>query len=725
MLLSTNRFTWYVSLGVLVIGTALTYVMFYIVSSEETARISSEFSILSRQLGQQTSDRVATVLDDLMYANFHVERRNCTLTRESFHRFSNLTLSALPFLQAQEWIPRIEHSTREEIEQETSLFLGEPRTFRDILPNGTLVPSKPSQVYYPVRFVFPLEGNRAAVLLNLASNPSRNITLELARVTGRPTVSEPVRLVQERGDQFGILIFSPTLPFVGFNLFVIRLGDFLSDSTVIQRTNTVLRDIEICLLLRGESITKVVIDENGEATVRPTGERCDGNFRSVQPLQIANIAWDLEHLARPRFSENRRTNSLWIVVSLSGGFSLMCSVLVFFVSHLKFLQDLGSTLEKERRRARFQFVNYIFHEIRVPMNAVYAILQHLGSEAMSSVQSKLIHMAKASCNRAISVMGNVLDLEKMEETVLDINPTWMPLSEIFSLSVWTYSELAESKGISLKHESDLRDAEVFIDGMRLSQALDNYLSNAVKYSDTGKTVTLHTKFSEQDCTLHVEVTDEGRGLPNDEDYGKLFKRYADIKKIASAQGTGLGLSVVKAIIEQHNGTVFGRKREPHGSVFGFSIPSVRWRTVQRRKMFRGRETQRDEKKSLLPEKMLSMLIVDDDVVTRKIMRRMFEKQGFLCTLAEDGKIAVAKAAEQEFDVVIMDKTMPNMDGLQATKLIKSQVEKIVVIGLSGNTILTERDAFLNAGADAWIAKPFQMNDILNKIQDLIQKRANA
>jgi len=365
-------------------------------------------------------------------------------------------------------------------------------------------------------------------------------------------------------------------------------------------------------------------------------------------------------------------------------------------------------------KAKSVFLANMSHELRTPLNAIlgFARITRKAPDATPPLQTNMdiiIH----SGEHLLNLINNILDISKIEsrsmmlhETPTDIHAL---LEEVHSLM----SVPAQEKGIActLCIDKEL-PRNIVVDAGKIRQILLNLVGNAIKFTHRGS-VTLRAALAPDSasdgCRMRCDVEDTGVGI-HAGDLGKLFQPFMQISQRTTKEaGTGLGLTICKQYIELMGGSVWVRSEEGKGSVFGFEIPVVR-------------AEGRAERRSVPLERILGtegdashrkILIVEDEPVNRLLLHNILEPMKFDLREAENGREAVAIAAEWIPDLIFMDIRMPVMDGKDASRAIRSTVGtmNIPIIALTAHALEDEKKEILAAGCDDVISKPYHENQI--------------
>ncbi|MES2386978.1 MAG: ATP-binding protein [Bacteroidota bacterium] len=367
--------------------------------------------------------------------------------------------------------------------------------------------------------------------------------------------------------------------------------------------------------------------------------------------------------------------------------------------------------------AKAQFLSTMSHEIRTPMNAVIGITHLLLQDEPKPEQMENLKTLRFSAENLLVLINDILDFSKIEAGKIDFEEVDFSLSELLSGIRHSFAYKAEEKHIRLRirKEEDIPDVLVG-DPTRLAQVLTNLVGNAVKFTEKGS-ITLDIELNKRDdkqITLDFIIEDTGIGIPQDK-IDTIFDRFtqAGANTTRKYGGTGLGLSIVKRLVEMQGSSVHLESIEGKGSKFSFSLTfrhssrsSVRNRSYQNLGTF----------KSL---KGVNLLLVEDNPINVMVARQFLNKWDISVDYAENGRIAVEKIQAKDYDVVLMDLQMPEMDGYTASRLIRElpdeKYKKLPIIALTASAMLEVQDQVFKTGMTDYVTKPFNPSDLYNKI----------
>jgi signal transduction histidine kinase/CheY-like chemotaxis protein len=431
------------------------------------------------------------------------------------------------------------------------------------------------------------------------------------------------------------------------------------------------------------------------------------HMHHARPVLISAVAPHATYfLGLPAFSAIASRN--WPELLIAIGCILYMSHLVVTVkqssSTTGALKSARDAEQNARRRAevasaaKSDFLAVISHEIRTPMNAVISAANLLRRTRLDSQQREHVTMLIDAGDVLMGLLNDVLDFSKIEAGKMELESADMVVRDRLSAIVrlWEPRALANGVRLVVRAAPDVPDV-VRTDPLRVQQILFNLMSNAVKFTEDGE-VSITVSWS--DGRLTMAVADTGCGIAADR-MAQIFNSFeqADVGTTRRYGGTGLGLSISRKLAELMGGTLSVQSIFGEGSTFVLSLPVT---VVEKAAVQPTRPVEAGES---LPGR--SILAADDHEVNRRILQLLLEPHGCHLTLVENGAEALEAASAQRFDAILMDMQMPVMDGLEATRRIRSGALNgtTPVIALTANALDLHRAAWDAAGVHAFLTKP--------------------
>ena len=382
-------------------------------------------------------------------------------------------------------------------------------------------------------------------------------------------------------------------------------------------------------------------------------------------------------------------------------------------------QDLVVNLSeaKERAeaasRAKSHFLAAMSHEIRTPMNGIVGMLQVLRDSPITARQQQQLDIASGSADTLLRLLNDILDFSKIESGKLDFESITFDLRQTIQEVAELMKPSADEKGLDLRVElrSDL-PARVIGDAVRLKQVLLNLTGNGIKFTERGHVGIQATvvRQSERDVTLRFAVTDTGIGI-DEAAKARLFHLFTqgDSSMTRRFGGTGLGLAISQRLVQRMNGNIEIDSVKGEGSEFRFEITLPIGVALS---------DDAAVEAASAPRLNGRILVVEDDRVNQRVIALMLEKLGLTSSIVADGAAAVEVATTDSWDAVLMDCQMPVMDGFEATRRIRKNLDgrNLPIIALTANAMSGDREACLEAGMDDFLAKPVRLPELRASLQ---------
>lgn len=380
-------------------------------------------------------------------------------------------------------------------------------------------------------------------------------------------------------------------------------------------------------------------------------------------------------------------------------------------------EDAKSKAESAMQ-AKQQFLSNMSHEIRTPMNAIIGFTKVILKTELTAKQKEYLTAIKLSGDALIVLINDILDLAKVDagKMLFELIPFKMALS--ISAMLHLFETKIQEKNLKLEVEIDKKIPEVLLgDPVRLHQIIINLVSNAVKFTSTGK-ITVSVQLLDEDeeyVTIEFTVTDTGIGISPDK-IEKIFENFQQASSGTSRLygGTGLGLAIVKQLVESQGGKIFVKSKIDEGSVFSFTL------CFQKTNDAAEFETIAEEVNN--EPKNIKVLVVEDIALNQLLMKTLLDDFGFERDVADNGRIAIEKLKSKTYDIILMDLQMPEMNGFETTEYIRNTMNsKIPIIALTADVTTVDLAKCNAAGMNDYIAKPIDEKLLFNKIIGLVKK----
>ena len=397
------------------------------------------------------------------------------------------------------------------------------------------------------------------------------------------------------------------------------------------------------------------------------------------------------------------------------------------ISNRKYAEQLmidGRQEAEHANQIKSQFLAMMSHEIRTPLNAILGVLELFSQTSLNSQQAEYLKIASCAGKNLLELVNDILDLTKVESGMLELEQINFDVIELTQFCVRLMTSGAKEKGLKLGVFIDPEVSSIIRgDPLRFKQVLLNLLNNAIKFTEQGSVI---IKLSAQtvdnnadNCLVLVEVIDTGIGITS-ELQGNIFEVFvqADLSDTRKYGGTGLGLAITKRLVSLWGGSIGLESTPNDGSRFWFTVgaeaTSFGITTTQDSKDASNEITPAADLKTAF---QANILLVDDSVINLAVISSMLTTVGHRVDLAVCGVDAIKAVSDKNYDLILMDVSMPDMSGLEATKIIRQStgINNMPIIAITAHALVGYKEQCLAAGMNGYLTKPISQKDLLSII----------
>ncbi|WP_100612144.1 ATP-binding protein [Confluentibacter lentus] len=367
-------------------------------------------------------------------------------------------------------------------------------------------------------------------------------------------------------------------------------------------------------------------------------------------------------------------------------------------------KNLNNARKKAEKasQAKTDFLSNMSHEIRTPLHAILGFIQLLKNSKLNKTNREYIDLMDKSSSNLLNLINDILDIDKIESGNIELNEmVFNPLEKIKEL-IDVNQFLFLKKNLYLK--TNFKNAlglNVLGDQNKLLQIVNNILKNALKFTNKGGVVLTYNETEiDNELQTHITIEDTGVGIPKDK-IDTIFNRFTqiDISTKKQYEGSGLGLAISRHLVTMMGGEITVESEVNKGSKFTISVNFKIAKNQEKEHLI-------DVKKNINLSD-LKVLIVDDNNVNIIVLKKLLQTMGVKADIAENGKIALQKVEEKKYQLIFMDIHMPEMDGFEATKLIRNHNKEVIIFGLSANVTTEAINKAIFSGMNNYLPKPFE------------------
>jgi PAS domain S-box-containing protein len=456
---------------------------------------------------------------------------------------------------------------------------------------------------------------------------------------------------------------------------------------------------------------------------------------SIDGQSSAFFQRDEKNLSQPRILQGQKKNgelfSLRLTIS-----EMQVDDDVFFVGVMQdytAIENAQKLLIQAKEKAekdnlmRGEFLANMSHEIRTPMNGIVGMTELAMDTQDRDLQKEYLTLARDSANHLLHIINQILDFSKIEARALELERLKVSPGQLVRDTARSLEPLARVKGVDLQVDVASAVPELaWIDPVRLRQVMTNLIGNAIKFTEVGAvTVSAQTVQASKDghCVLRISITDTGIGF-DPARTAILFSPFAqaDGSVTRSFGGTGLGLAITRRLVHLMGGEITANGQPDLGACFTVTLP-VELADDEVADEAQDPDQAHTEFARKVYQKPVSVLLVEDHDINRKLAEIMLQRMGYRFISASDGLQALDMLEKDRFDVVLMDVMMPVMDGITALKLLRDRElgkgRRTPVLMVTAHAMTGDRERFLGAGADGYVSKPMSQAELHKEISRVL------
>lgn len=576
-----------------------------------------------------------------------------------------------------------------------------------------------------VKDIYPLKGNEAAFGIDMLNNPARKYEANLAMKSGQYTIAGPYELNQ---GGLGSLLFEPIYitdksgekSFWGFSILVLDWNRFLEELELDKLT-----DASYCYQMwkkDGNSGKKTIIAQGGDAIHKG----------AVQiSCKVPNDTWYFEIIPHTGWVTVKQ-QALVFLVAVS--IAVLATAICYLMLHRKqreklYTEEIRKSAEKARKanEAKTRFLFNMSHDIRTPMNAIVGFSGLLEKSIHDEKKSlDYIKKLRVSSDILLTIINQVLEMARIESGKITLSSESVNIREMVDAMNTVFESSLTKKSLEYQCSLNVVHDQILCDKTKMEEIILNVVSNSIKYTNPhGKiTVSIDELDSEDEKNANYKVVVEDNGIGMSQDYlPHIFEEFSREHTSTETRvaGTGLGLPIVKSLVDRMGGTIEVESEEGKGTRFimKFSFPVSLENQV------------REKEKQNIPditEKLEGkrILLAEDNELNAEIAETVLEETGIKVKHVEDGIQCIEelkKMPEKYYDVILMDVQMPNMDGYTATQRIRDLDDsraEIPIIAMTANAYDEDRRKAQEAGMDGFLAKPLDVDEMMRLLAQIIK-----
>ena len=553
-----------------------------------------------------------------------------------------------------------------------------------------------------IQNVYPFKENQKAIGMDMLTEHERKEAATLAKDTRKYTLEGPYDLKQ--GGK-GALLYDPIYvneEFWGFSILVIDWDAFL-DEIHLSDLKKASYDF---VIWKTDRVTKKKI------IISQSSKNIDPNTLLIK-CKLPNNKWNFEIVPKQGWINTYVIRSL-VIASVLIDFLVTAAIAQFEIRHRKDL-EYASQIEwqakkaQEASAAKSRFLFSMSHDIRTPMNAIMGYTE-LMEKNIGNAEKEKDYLAKihSSSKFLLDLINSILEMARIESGKETLNIKACNIFDVLDSLNSVFEKLAHEKGLEYQCTTKIQHPYIYCDPIKFEEILLNIVGNSVKYTKNGN-ISIHVEEVESG-QFQCMIQDTGIGMSK----AYLPHAFEDFSREksgtqTSVKGTGLGLAIVKSLVELMNGTIEISSQVNQGTTtrikFHFEIAKES-------------ELEKNQETNIIDLKGKHILLAEDNDLNAEIAMTLLSDYGMIVDHVSDGVACVKKVKENKYDLILMDIQMPNMDGYQATQIIR-EFSDIPIVAMTANAFEEDKQKVLSIGMNGHIAKPIDMDKVISTLSKVL------
>ena len=554
-----------------------------------------------------------------------------------------------------------------------------------------------------IQNVYPLKENETVIGMNMLKERDRKEAAALAKETKTYTLEGPYDLKQ--GGK-GALLYDPIYvneEFWGFSILVIDWNVFLDE---IHLSDLKKASYDYVIWKKDRSTNKKII-------ISQSSKKIDSDTLLIK-CKLPNNKWNFEIVPKHGWINKYEMLSL-VVASIMIDFLVTAAIAQSEIRHRKDLEyasqiEMQAKKAQEASDAKSRFLFSMSHDIRTPMNAIMGYTE-LMEKNVGNIEKEKDYLSKirSSSTFLLDLINSILEMARIESGKETLYIKACNIYDIMDSLNSVFEKLAQEKGLIYQCSTKIEHPYIYCDQTKFEEILLNIVGNSVKYTEKGN-VSIQVEEVEAGC-FQCTIQDTGIGM-SEAYLPHAFEDFSREKSGAQTKvkGTGLGLSIVKSLVELMHGTIEISSHVNQGTTtriqFHFEIAKES-------------DLEKRQENSIIDLKGKHILLAEDNDLNAEIAITLLQDHGFIVDRVSDGIACVKQVKEKEYDVVLMDIQMPNMDGYQATQKIR-EFSAIPIVAMSANAFEEDKQKALSFGMNGYIAKPMDMDKVILILNQVLE-----